>query len=384
MSNKSSPLDYIPTSLLKSCAGTFSFLISHLANLSFYQANFPSKFKHALIAPLLKKPGLSQSDPSNFRPFSNLNTISKILERFALKQLFLHISLSPSFSSFAIRLPKISFHWNRTTEADQWHTRLHWPWQDFNPCQPLACLLNSTLLTIPLYSIDLNTLLICLSAWFPRFIHICPNVHLLSKLTLSSSSRTPSPTGIPQGSVLGPLLFVLFISLISSVIQPSSELSNKNTTVSFHQYADDTQLHIGTNLSTLATQVATLESCTIRVNDWLFRSGLHLQSIKIWSHCFFQPKVLTSRNLGRIYAISICHCFSYQTSIINNKLRCSPRLKNVFWQACFLSMQGIILSHPRSSSHSIFTCHWRCKNSCLHNSGLTPWLPYISPISWII
>ena len=62
MSNKSSPLDYIATSLLKSCAGTFSILISHLANLSFDQATFPSKFKHALIAPLLKKPGLSQSD----------------------------------------------------------------------------------------------------------------------------------------------------------------------------------------------------------------------------------------------------------------------------------------------------------------------------------
>ena len=55
MSNKSSPLDYIPTSLLKSCADTFSILISHLANLSFTQATFPSKFKLALISPLLKK-----------------------------------------------------------------------------------------------------------------------------------------------------------------------------------------------------------------------------------------------------------------------------------------------------------------------------------------
>ena len=54
ISKKSSPLDYIATSLLKSCAGTFSILISHLANLSFELATIPSKFKHALIAPLLK------------------------------------------------------------------------------------------------------------------------------------------------------------------------------------------------------------------------------------------------------------------------------------------------------------------------------------------
>ena len=73
--------------------------------------------------------------------------------------------------------------------------------------------------------------------------------------------------GFLQGSVLGPLLFVLFISPITSVIQSSSELSNKNMTVSFHQYADDTQLHISTISSTLATQVTILESCTVRVND---------------------------------------------------------------------------------------------------------------------
>ena len=50
MSSKSSPLDYIPISLLKSCRhltyrDTFSILISYLANLSFTQATFPSKFK---------------------------------------------------------------------------------------------------------------------------------------------------------------------------------------------------------------------------------------------------------------------------------------------------------------------------------------------------
>ena len=99
MSNKSSQLDYIPTSLLKSCADIFSILISHLANLSFTQATFPSKFKLALISPLLKKPGLPKSDLSNFRPISNLNTIGKILERLALARLFPHISISPSFTA---------------------------------------------------------------------------------------------------------------------------------------------------------------------------------------------------------------------------------------------------------------------------------------------
>ena len=94
MSNKSLQLDYIPTSVVKSCTDTFSILISHLANLS---STFPSKFKQALISPLLKKPGLPKSEPSNFQPISNLNTIGKMLERLALARLFPHFSISPSF-----------------------------------------------------------------------------------------------------------------------------------------------------------------------------------------------------------------------------------------------------------------------------------------------
>ena len=108
MSNKSSQLDYIPTSLLKSCTDTFSFFISHLANLSFSQAIFPTNFKLALISPLLKKPGLSKSDPSNFRLISNFNTIGK---RLALARLFPHIFVSPSFSPFQFAYRK--FHSNK-------------------------------------------------------------------------------------------------------------------------------------------------------------------------------------------------------------------------------------------------------------------------------
>ena len=112
MSGKSSPLDFIPTSLLKSCSDIFSILIAHLADLSFYQGVFPSKFKLAQISPLLKKPGLSKSDPSNFRPISNLNTIGKILERLALARLLPHLSISPSFSPLQSAYRK--FHYTET------------------------------------------------------------------------------------------------------------------------------------------------------------------------------------------------------------------------------------------------------------------------------
>ena len=80
------------------------------------------------------------------------------------------------------------------------------------------------------------------------------------KIDSSSSSCTTICTGVPQGSVLGPLLFVLFISPVANVINP--DLSETNNLVSFHQYADDTQLYIGTNASMLARQVASRWSTT--------------------------------------------------------------------------------------------------------------------------
>jgi len=65
--------------------------------LSFSQGTFPSKFKHASVTPPLKNPGLDPTVSANFRPISNLNKISKILERLFLTRLQPYIASSPSF-----------------------------------------------------------------------------------------------------------------------------------------------------------------------------------------------------------------------------------------------------------------------------------------------
>ena len=137
------------------------------------------------------------------------------------------------------------------------------------------------------------------------------------KIDSSSSPNTTIYTGVPQGFVLGPLLLVLFISPVVGVINP--DLSNTTNIVSFHQYADDTQLYIGTNLSTLTHQVASLESCTQRVHNWLLNNGLHLNPSKSEAIAFFNPRSKPLESLAEsIASISVAGSpINLQSSIKN-------------------------------------------------------------------
>ena len=100
MQAKSSPIDSIPTSIIKSCSGIFSILITRLATLSFHQGSFPRSYKTASVTSLLKKKDLDPNNPASFRPISNLHTISKVLERLFLSRISSHVESSQNFNRF--------------------------------------------------------------------------------------------------------------------------------------------------------------------------------------------------------------------------------------------------------------------------------------------
>ena len=97
---KSSSMDFISTSQLKTCSGVFSEIIANLENLSFTESCFPSYFKIAQISPLLKKLGLDTYQPSNYHPISNLNYISKLLERLFIFRIQHHVSTCSDFNPY--------------------------------------------------------------------------------------------------------------------------------------------------------------------------------------------------------------------------------------------------------------------------------------------
>jgi len=88
------------------------------------------------------------------------------------------------------------------------------------------------------------------------------------KLRQHRSSETTMEVGIPQGSVLGPLLFAVYCSPVADVIASHG--------VRRHQYADDTQLHLAMRVDNTAAGLSILAACTTDVKQWYMQNGLQL------------------------------------------------------------------------------------------------------------
>jgi len=92
--NKQCRSDPLPTWLLKECSVELAPFICRLSNTSLRSGRVPQSFKSAYITPLLKNAGLDNTDVKNYRPFSNLTVISKLLERVILRRLLEHLKVN--------------------------------------------------------------------------------------------------------------------------------------------------------------------------------------------------------------------------------------------------------------------------------------------------
>jgi len=100
MPAKSSIMDSIPTSVLKSFVDLLALLIPRLAVLSLSKGTFPPRFKVASVPLLLKKKGLDRLVHANFLPISYPHTISKIIEQVILSRITIHVKSSQSYNRF--------------------------------------------------------------------------------------------------------------------------------------------------------------------------------------------------------------------------------------------------------------------------------------------
>ena len=79
--------------------------------------------------------------------------------------------------------------------------------------------------------------------------------------------------GVPQGSVLGPILFSLYTNPISSII-------HSHSSINYHFYADDTQLYITLSPANFSHSLQTLKNCLNGIQNFMFTNKLKLNPDK--------------------------------------------------------------------------------------------------------
>ncbi len=269
--DKQCDLDPLPTALLKKCLPVLATTITNIVNLSLSTGDFPPSFKQAIVSPLIKKPSLDKENLSNYRPISNLPFLSKLIERVIHNRLDQHLAQNSLYNSHQSAYTK--FHSTETALLSVHNSLIQAIAKQQVSC---LCLLD---LSAAFDTIDHNILLHRLTAWFGITDTALAwfQSYLSSRLSIVSTSGHKSSSvsvscGVPQGSVLGPLLFILYTTPLSSLIS--------NSPADHHLYADDTQLYLSFSPQSYTSNIVHLQSVIAQVSSWMSANLLSLNPNK--------------------------------------------------------------------------------------------------------
>ena len=273
--------DNISSTVLKYISNEISECITLIVNQSIMTGIYPDSLKVAKVVPIFKKEDKLQL--KNYRPISVLPVISKIFENVMLTQLVEYFTTNNLLSS-----QQYGFRSNRSTDLaalelmDRNIKNMNdnlWPVNIYLDFSKAFDSLNHIILLsrLKFYGIQQDALCLLKSYLTNRSQYV--------QLNNVKSSHHTVLCGIPQGSVLGPLMFNIFIN---DIIKASSKFD-------FILYADDTTL-VSTleNFGTL-NNVAELENainCEIsKISSWLVSNMLVLNVAKSKLMLFFKsPK----------------------------------------------------------------------------------------------
>ena len=243
--------------------------IASLVNKYIEECIFVTSEKVALLRPLLKKPGLDVEDMNSFRPVSNLSFLSKIVERAMLDQLL------PFLEENKI-IPKNQSAYRQFHSTETALCKIH---NDLvtNACSGKASLLVLLDLSAAFDTVDHDVLLADLfSCGIREDAHSLLKSYLTNRFQRTSVGASFSEPvhlqfGVPQGSVLGPVLFTLYTSSLATLLEAHN--------VAYHFYADDTQIYI--RIDSIEDVKGKLSSLINDIKIWMNGRKLKLNDGKI-------------------------------------------------------------------------------------------------------
>ena len=272
MQGKSSTgFDGISSKILKTCASIISKPLAFVFNSSLVLGTFPERCKYAIVRPIYK--GGEKSKVNNYRPISLLISFSKILETLMFNRLNQHLQVNGILipeqfgyrKGISIEKPIFNLVDNILISLDQ-QLQIGGIFCDLT--KAFDCVYHEILLKKLSYYGICDTYL----SWLKSYL-----TNRKQKVTLCSSNQGKELSsswetirkGVPQGSVLGPLLFLVYINDLPYGF---------NKDVRFVLYADDTSVLVTAN-DKIELQ-SKLNFTLNKICSWFAVNGLSLNKEK--------------------------------------------------------------------------------------------------------
>ena len=354
-------LDRISSKMLKATSHSISVPLSVLFNLSLSSGIFPTDWKSSVVIPVPKQ-SASISSPSNYRPISLLPLVSKLLERHVFNWLYKYCQSHNILhnNQFGFR-PSFSTESALITTTHSWFSLLDSKFSIcavfFDLCKAFDSIPHRPLLdTLLSYNIPPH-----LVNWFQSYLSLRSQQVAVDN-SLSSKSHVIS--GVPQGSILGPLLFILYINEISSLPLPQS--------FSITLYADDILLSCPYKSP---SDIPSIQSSINLLSSWLNSKYLTINPLKTKYMIISRKASTDSASFSTLYLNGLLlervFSFKYLGVIINSQLNWSTHIDYVCSKT--RKLLGLIFRHFyfHSSSTVLFK---------LYQSLILPHLSYCSSL----
>ena len=333
LSSKHCDLDPVPTKLLLQCLPELIPLILHIVNHSLTTGIFPGDLKEALIRPSIKSEDLDREILKNYRPISNLPFLSKVIEKCVAIQL------------------------NDYLEENNLISKFQSGYRKYHSCETATTRIFNDILVMCDKRSKVVLLLLDLSAAFDTvnhkmlikklkdiyglsgtvlkwFISYLDKRSFTVKVHSSRSGRCCFSIGVPQGSILGPILFILYTKELENIA--------KYHGFDIHIYADDTQLYFTFDSDDQSNIEFRAMTCMQEIKKWMLQNFLQLNDSKT-EIMIVSPKSDSSTSASSFQAIKGCKPLDVESCVKSLGVRLDSKLTMSYFISATVAASNIKL-----------------------------------------